>query len=82
LVDEVVLFVERAQRELGLTDYDLVLGGGMFADSGRLFELVAERVPVQPIVPELPPVAGAVLAALPADAHERFRSAFRGWRPE
>jgi hypothetical protein len=81
LVDEIVLFVDRAQRELGFTDYDLVLGGGMLADRGRLYELVAERLPVEPVVLTLPPVAGSVLAALEPKAQQRFREAFEGWRP-
>jgi N-acetylglucosamine kinase-like BadF-type ATPase len=78
LVDEIVLFVERAQRELELTESDLVLGGGMLR--GPLFGLVAERLP-SAVVPTLPPVAGAVLAALDGKARERFRGAFEGWRP-
>jgi hypothetical protein len=48
---------------------------------GRLVELVAPRLPSAPIVPELPPVAGAVLAALDGDAAARFRDAFGGWEP-
>jgi hypothetical protein len=36
---------------------------------------------MQPLSLELPPVAGAVLAALDGDAAARFRSAFRGWTP-
>jgi N-acetylglucosamine kinase-like BadF-type ATPase len=81
LAEEIVLLVERAFRDLELDDADVVLGGGMLERRGRLFELVAERLPVAPIVPELPPVAGAVLAALDGDAHDRFRAAFRGWEP-
>jgi N-acetylglucosamine kinase-like BadF-type ATPase len=82
MADECVLLVERALRELELDDADIVVGGGMFADRGRLYELVASRLPSRPIVPELPPVAGAVLAALEGEARERFRTAFAGWRPE
>jgi N-acetylglucosamine kinase-like BadF-type ATPase len=81
LVDEIVLLVERAQRELAIADADIVLGGGMLADRGALYELVAARLPVEPIVPDVPPVAGAVLAALDAAAAARFRDAFRGWEP-
>jgi N-acetylglucosamine kinase-like BadF-type ATPase len=78
LVDEIVIFVERAQRDLGIDDYDLVLGGGMF--NGPLYDLVAQRLP-NGIVPTLPPVAGSVLAALEGDARERFRRAFASWSP-
>jgi len=81
LADEIAALVERAVRDLGLTDADVVLGGGMLDTRGRLYDLVAERLPSQPIVPELPPVAGAVLAALDAAAAVRFRDAFRGWEP-
>jgi N-acetylglucosamine kinase-like BadF-type ATPase len=79
LADEVVLLVERSLRDLGIDDCDTVLGGGMFA--GPLYELVAPRVPT-PIRPALPPVAGAVLAALEGDAREHFRTAFAGWSPD
>ncbi len=81
LADEVVLLYERAARDLGVDDADVVLGGGMLADRGPLFALVAPRLPREPVVPELPPVAGAVLAALDGGARERFRAAFAGWRP-
>lgn len=82
LADEIVLLVERALRDLELDDGDVVLGGGMLEARGRLYELVAPRLPGRPIVPELPPVAGAVLAALDAAAAARFRVAFRGWEPD
>ncbi|HEY4411854.1 MAG TPA: BadF/BadG/BcrA/BcrD ATPase family protein [Gaiellaceae bacterium] len=78
LVDEIVLLVERALRDLELAEADIVLGGGML--TGRLLELVSARVP-SPVVPDVPPVAGAVLAALDADARTRFRETFRGWKP-
>jgi N-acetylglucosamine kinase-like BadF-type ATPase len=81
LVDEVVLLVERALRDLGIDEADVVLGGGMFVGRERLFDLVAARLPTAPVVPDLPPVAGAVLAALDDGAHARFREAFRGWEP-
>jgi N-acetylglucosamine kinase-like BadF-type ATPase len=81
LADEIVVLVERALRDLELEDADVVLGGGMLDSGGRLVELVAPRLPSAPIVPELPPVAGSVLAALDGDAAERFRAAFRGWEP-
>jgi N-acetylglucosamine kinase-like BadF-type ATPase len=79
LADEIVLLVERSLRDLDIDDCDTVLGGGMFA--GPLYDLVAPRVP-NPTVPSLPPVAGAVLAALDGESRERFRVAFDGWRPE
>jgi len=81
LAAEIVLLVERALRDLGLDQAEVVLGGGMLAGRGRLFELVAARLPAEPVVPELPPVAGAVLAALDQDAAARFREAFRDWQP-
>jgi N-acetylglucosamine kinase-like BadF-type ATPase len=80
LADEIVRLVERALRDLELDDCDTVLGGGMLAKRTRLYELVAPRVP-NPVVPELPPVAGSVLAALDAEAQQRFRTAFDGWTP-
>jgi len=81
LADEIVLLVERALRDLELDEADVVLGGGMLADRGRLYSLVAEQLSSEPIVPTLPPVAGAVLAALEPDAHARFRANFGGWTP-
>jgi hypothetical protein len=53
----------------------------MLASRGLLFDLVADALDAEPIVPELPPVAGAVLAALDGNAATRFRDAFRGWTP-
>jgi N-acetylglucosamine kinase-like BadF-type ATPase len=81
LADEIVLLVERALRDLELDAADVVLGGGMLADRGRLHGLVAEQLAAEPIVPTLPPVAGAVLAALDRDAQTRFRQAFTDWTP-
>jgi N-acetylglucosamine kinase-like BadF-type ATPase len=81
LANEIVLLVERALRDLRLDTATVVLGGGLLAGRGPLFDLVAERLPSPPIVPALPPVAGAVLAALEPSAHARFRAAFRGWSP-
>jgi N-acetylglucosamine kinase-like BadF-type ATPase len=81
LADEIVLLVERALRDLELADADVVLGGGMLAERGRLYGLVAEQLAGEPILPTLPPVAGAVLAALRLDAQERFRTAFADWTP-
>ena len=82
LADEIVALVERALRDLGLDDADVVLGGGMLAGRGFLFDLVARALPVAPVAPELPPVAGAVLAAADEAARARFRDAFRGWTPQ
>jgi N-acetylglucosamine kinase-like BadF-type ATPase len=82
LADEIVALVERTLRDLELDDADVVLGGGMLARRGFLFDLVARALPLAPVVPELPPVAGAVLAALDDEAGARFREAFRGWTPD
>jgi N-acetylglucosamine kinase-like BadF-type ATPase len=81
LADEIVSLVDRAFRDLGLDDADVVLGGGMLAARGLLFDLVARALPRPPTAPALPPVAGAVLAALDGDATARFREAFDGWTP-
>jgi N-acetylglucosamine kinase-like BadF-type ATPase len=81
LADEIVTLVERALRDLGLDDGDVVLGGGMLAGRGFLFDLVARALPRPPTAPALQPVAGAVLAALDGDATARFREAFDGWTP-
>ena len=81
LADEIVLLVERALRDLELDGADVVLGGGMLADRGRLYGLVSEQLAGEPLVPTLPPVAGAVLAALDRAAQARFREAFREWTP-
>ena len=81
LADEIVALVERAFRDLGLDDADVVLGGGMLAGRSLLFDLVARALPREPMTPELPPVAGAVLAGLDDDAGARFREAFAGWSP-
>src|SRR5690348_5910373 len=81
LADEIVLLVERAVRDLEVLDADVVLGGGMLPQGGRLYGLVAEQLATEPIVPTLPPVAGAVLAALDGTAHARFREAFTDWTP-
>jgi N-acetylglucosamine kinase-like BadF-type ATPase len=84
LADEIVLLVERALRDLAVSEADVVLGGGMLdSGDGFLYDLVVSRLPVgvRPVVPAVPPVAGAVLAALDAaatspSAGERLRAAF------
>jgi N-acetylglucosamine kinase-like BadF-type ATPase len=81
LADEIVLLVDRAFRDLEIDKGDVVLGGGMLETRGRLYDLVAGGLPTEPIVPDLPPVAGSVLAGLDADAQPRFREAFKGWAP-
>jgi N-acetylglucosamine kinase-like BadF-type ATPase len=82
LADEIVLLVERALRDLALSDADVVLGGGMLAGRGHLYDRVAARLPTEPLVPELPPVAGAVLASLAPAAAQSFRADFAGWEPQ
>jgi N-acetylglucosamine kinase-like BadF-type ATPase len=83
LAAEIVLLAERALRDLGLKSADVVLGGGMLVQRDHLFDLVAQRLPegAVPVVPALPPVAGAVLAALDCTSGARFRRAFAGWEP-
>jgi N-acetylglucosamine kinase-like BadF-type ATPase len=84
LADEIALMVRRAIADLGVSTVDVVLGGGMLADGrGPLYDLIVAALPsgARPLVPVLPPVAGAVLAALdavdaPAAAGERVRAAF------
>jgi N-acetylglucosamine kinase-like BadF-type ATPase len=90
LAGEIELLVRRACRDLGVHELDVVLGGGMLADRGFLYDLVVARLPegARPVTPALPPVAGAVLAALdaagaPPAAAERVRAAFAdGLAPE
>jgi hypothetical protein len=90
------VLVERAVSDLDLFDrpFDVVLGGGMLrpADSavrGCLVTRLSERFPgARPVVPDVSPVAGAVLAALdavgaPPEATERVRATFaNGYPPE
>jgi N-acetylglucosamine kinase-like BadF-type ATPase len=90
LAEEIVLLVARALRDLELDGAEVVLGGGMLAPEGLLYELTVEALPpgARPVVAELPPIAGAGLAALEAAgasaaAAERLRDAFgRGLTPE
>jgi N-acetylglucosamine kinase-like BadF-type ATPase len=67
LAGEIVLMVERAFRDLAVDDADVVLGGGMLQDTTRplLAALVRERL-AHAIVLDVPPVLGAMLAALDA----------------
>ncbi len=91
LAEEIALMVRRAIDDLDAREIDVVLGGGMLAPGeGLLHDLVVARLPegAQPVVPALPPVAGAVLAALdatgaPPSAHARLSASFRaGLRPQ
>jgi N-acetylglucosamine kinase-like BadF-type ATPase len=69
LATEIVLMTLRTFKDLGVTEADVVLGGGMLhGGDGLLYQLVAERLPLGartvPAVDE--PVLGAALAALDA----------------
>ena len=85
LAHEIVLMVRRAFADLELHEAEVVLGGGMLArGEGFLHERVVASLPsgAVPVVPDTPPVAGAVLAALDAvgasdDAKRRVREALR-----
>jgi N-acetylglucosamine kinase-like BadF-type ATPase len=94
LVGELISLVRRAalDLELGRRPFDVVLGGGMLApaDSAlreRFLAGLRDRLPdAQPVVPEVPPVAGAVLAALdavgaPPHAAARLRASFAAGYP-
>jgi N-acetylglucosamine kinase-like BadF-type ATPase len=89
LVDELLLLVVRAARDLELTDepFDVVLGGGMLTAPdgilrGRLDVRLQEQLPkTRTVLPDIPPAAGAALAALHAAgaspaAATRLRAAF------
>jgi N-acetylglucosamine kinase-like BadF-type ATPase len=86
LANEIVLMGRRALADLELEEADVVLGGGMLArGEGFLHERVVAALPsgAVPVVPDAPPVAGAVLAALDAvgasdDAKRRVREELRG----
>lgn len=86
LANEIVLMVCRAFADLEFEEADVVLGGGMLAHgTGHLHERVVAKLPsgAIPVVPDTPPVAGAVLAALDAvgasdDAKRRVREELRG----
>jgi N-acetylglucosamine kinase-like BadF-type ATPase len=93
LVDEVVLLVQRAATDLHLdrAPFDVVLGGGVFDQNGGFHEQIAARLsarfPRARIVrPSVPPVVGAVVAALekagaPADTAIRLRASFEAGYP-
>ena len=94
LADELVTLVERAVRDLELTEepFDVVLGGGMLeAPDGAFRERVVarldDRVPeARASVPTIPAAAGAALAALEATgasdtAAARLRAAFASGYP-
>jgi hypothetical protein len=77
---------QRALRDLGADDAELVLGGGMLhGGTGLLYETVLERLPraLRPVPASDEPVVGAALAALDAagaddEAKARLRSELRG----
>jgi N-acetylglucosamine kinase-like BadF-type ATPase len=85
LANEIVLMVRRAFADLELREADVVLGGGMLArGEGFLHERAVAGFPsgATPVVPDAPPVAGAVLAALDAvdashEAKRRVREELR-----
>jgi N-acetylglucosamine kinase-like BadF-type ATPase len=85
LANEIVLMVRRAFTDLELHEAVVVLGGGMLArGEGFLHERVVASLPsgTVPVVPDTPPVAGSVLAALDAvgaseDAKRRVREELR-----
>jgi N-acetylglucosamine kinase-like BadF-type ATPase len=69
LATEIVLMTLRALRDLGITEADVVLGGGMLhGGKGLLYQLVVERLPLgaRAVPAEDEPVLGAALAALDA----------------
>lgn len=84
LSHEIVLMVRRGMTDLRIRKADVVLGGGMLAGEAFFRELVIAALPegTHPVVPDVPPVAGAALAALeaagaPQAAADRLRAAFR-----
>jgi N-acetylglucosamine kinase-like BadF-type ATPase len=85
LANEIVLMVRRAFADLRVEAADVVLGGGMLGSGDGLLQgLVVAGLPAgaSAVVPDAPPVAGAVLAALDAvgaaeDAKRRVREELR-----
>ncbi|HVU78074.1 MAG TPA: BadF/BadG/BcrA/BcrD ATPase family protein [Gaiellaceae bacterium] len=86
LAREIALLVERALRDLGVDEADVVLGGGMLASgAGFFYDLVVAGLPrgVHPIALTDRPVVGAALAALDVAgageaAKARLREELRG----
>jgi N-acetylglucosamine kinase-like BadF-type ATPase len=86
LATEIALMTRRAMRDLGLTEADVVLGGGMLrAGEGPLHDAVLARLPAGAHARVLrdAPVLGAALAALDAagandQAKARLREELRG----
>ncbi|MFL5955359.1 MAG: N-acetylglucosamine kinase [Gaiellaceae bacterium] len=86
LADEIVLMSQRALRDLGVEEADVVLGGGMLhGGEGLLYETVVDRLPssLHPVAAVDEPVVGSALAALDAvgadeRAKARLRSELRG----
>ena len=89
LVGELMLLVGRVARDLELKGrpFDVVLGGGMLTGADGAFRarfvarLLDELPEARPVVPDIPPVAGAALAALdavaaPANGADRLRASF------
>jgi N-acetylglucosamine kinase-like BadF-type ATPase len=69
LTTELLLLVRRAASDLDLSEFDVVLGGGMLAGDASYREVFVARLGqelprARPIVPDVPPVVGAVLVAL------------------
>jgi N-acetylglucosamine kinase-like BadF-type ATPase len=89
LVGELMSLVHRAVRELELyaRPFDVVLGGGMLTAADAAFRdrfvgRLRDQLPdARPVLPNIPPVAGAAFAALdavgaPAHAVARLRASF------
>lgn len=69
LAGEIGLWADRAFRDLGISEADVVLGGGMLRRAHDDFlRRVLERLPAgaTPVLLDVPPVLGAALAALDA----------------
>ena len=85
LAVEIGLMTRRAMRDLGVSEADVVLGGGMLqSGEGLLFETVLARLPegARGVALQDPPVLGSALAALDAvgastEAKARLRSELR-----
>lgn len=81
LADEIVMMGQRALRDLGVGEADVVLGGGMLhGGEGLLYSTVVERLPssLHPVPAVDEPVTGAALAALDAaGADDRAKARLR-----